>query len=301
MQALETEALGRHRRQTMRENMTSTAEISSGKDVAYENFPVGSWLLPARLRPAIATFYAFARATDDIADSPILPAAEKTERLNGYERALLGGEQYEAAYAEAHAMRRSLAETQTSARHCVDLLAAFKQDATKLRYKNWGELIGYCQLSAAPVGRYLIDLHGGSEDNYMSSDALCVALQILNHLQDVRADYLDLDRVYLPTGWFAEEGSNVTELRAHQSSPAMRRILDRALDGVDELLQTAGAVGIAIVNTRLAMEAEVISAIARKLAVKLRRNDPLGSRVVLNKPQYIYCGVAGVARAMLHR
>ena len=151
------------------------------------------------------------------------------------------------------------------------------------------------------MGRYLIDLHGGSEDNYMSSDALCIALQILNHLQDVRADYLDLDRVYLPTGWFAEEGSNVTELRAHQSSPAVRRILDRALDGVDELLKTAGAVGTAIVNTRLAMEAEVIYAIARKLSAKLRRNDPLGPRVVLGKAQYIYCGIAGVARAVLHR
>ena len=135
----------------------------------------------------------------------------------------------------------------------------------------------------------------------MSSDALCIALQILNHLQDVRADYLDLDRVYLPTAWFAEEGSNVTELRAHKSSPAVRRILDRALDGVDELLAVAGTVGTAIVNTRLAMEAEVIFAIARKLSAKLRRNDPLGPRVVLSKPQYVYCGIAGVARAILHR
>jgi len=285
----------------MRDNLTSTTEISSGKDVAYENFPVGSWLLPARLRPPIATFYAFARATDDIADSPLLSAAEKVERLNGYERALLGGEQLDLEYAKAHAMRRSLAETQTSARHCIDLLTAFKQDATKLRYKNWAELIGYCRLSAAPVGRYLIDLHGGSEDNYHSSDALCVALQILNHLQDVRADYLDLDRVYLPTNWFAEEGSNVTELRARQSSPAVRNILDRALDGVDELLETAGAVGTAIINTRLAMEAEVIYAIARKLSVKLRRDDPLGARVVLSKAQYIGCGITGVARAVLRR
>jgi squalene synthase HpnC len=301
MQALETMGHRGHRPEIMRNNATTAADISSGKDVAYENFPVGSWLLPARLRPPIAIFYAFARATDDVADSPMLSATEKIDRLNGYERALLGGEQDDETYAKAHAMRRSLAETKTSARHCVDLLAAFKQDATKLRYKNWAELIGYCQLSAAPVGRYLIDLHGGAEDNYVSSDALCIALQILNHLQDVRADYLDLDRVYLPTGWFAEEGSNVTELRAHQSSPAMRRILDRALDGVDELLETAGAVGTAIVNTRLAMEAEVIYAIARTLAAKLRRHDPLGPRVVLSRGQYVRCGVAGVARAVFHR
>jgi squalene synthase HpnC len=285
----------------MRANTTSPIDVSSGKDAAYENFPVGSWLLPAHLRPPIATFYAFARATDDIADSPLLSAAEKVERLNGYERALLGGEAHDPTYAKAHAMRRSLASTDTTSRYCVDLLAAFKQDATKLRYKNWGELIGYCQLSAAPVGRYLIDLHGGSEDNYASSDALCSALQILNHLQDAKADYRDLDRVYLPTGWFAEEGSNVTELRAHQSSPEMRRVIDRALDGVDELLVAASTIGTAIINTRLAMEAEVIYAIARKLSAKLRRNDPLGPRVVLNKPQYALCCVAGIARAILHR
>lgn len=300
MAALEMPRRAGHRR-LMRPNTAIQAEISSGKDVAYENFPVGSWLLPAHLRPPIATFYAFARATDDIADSPSLTAAEKVERLNGYERALLGGEQHDDTYAKAHAMRRSLATTQTTSRHCVDLLAAFKQDATKLRYKNWMELIGYCQLSAAPVGRYLIDLHGGSEDGHASSDALCIALQILNHLQDVKADYIDLDRVYLPTGWFAEEGCTVTDLRSHKTSPGLRRVLDRTLDGVDELLIAASVVGTAIVNTRLAMEAEVIYAIAKKLSTKLRRNDPLGPRVILTKPQYVLCCISGIARAMLHR
>ncbi len=287
--------------QPMQDSPTSAVEAPSGKDVAYENFPVGSWLLPGHLRGPIAVFYAFARATDDIADSSKLDAAEKIERLSGFERALLGGEIDNPAYAKAHAMRVSLAATRTSARHCVDLLMAFKQDATKLRYKNWNELIGYCRLSAAPVGRYLIDLHGGSEDNYASSDALCVALQILNHLQDAKADYLDLDRVYLPTAWFAEEGTNVTELRAAQSSPAIRRVLDRALDGVDDLLIAADTVGTAIVNTRLAMEAEAICAIARSLSAKLRRNDPLAERVVLTKPQYIRCCLTGVLRAIWHR
>ena len=285
----------------MQDSPTFAVEAPSGKDVAYENFPVGSWLLPHRLRGPISVFYAFARATDDIADSSELDAANKIERLSGFERALLGGEIDNPAYAKAHAMRAILAATRTSARHCIDLLTAFKQDATKLRYKNWNELIAYCRLSAAPVGRYLIDLHGGSEDDYASSDALCVALQILNHVQDAKADYLDLDRVYMPTAWFAEEGTNVTQLRAAQSSPAIRRVLDRALDGVDELLIAADTVGTAIVNTRLAMEAEAICAIARALSAKLRRNDPLAARVVLTKRQYVTCCFTGVLRAIWHR
>jgi hydroxysqualene synthase len=279
----------------------SPIDVRSGKDVAYENFPVGSWLLPARTRPHVATFYAFARSADDIADTPHLTSAEKVERLNGYERALLGGELDNASYVHAHAMRLSLAATDTTARHCVDLLAAFKQDATKLRYRDWSELIGYCRLSAAPVGRYLLDLHGGASDGYASSDALCIALQILNHLQDVKADYLDLDRVYLPTLWFAAERATVADLRGDASTPGLRRIFDRTLDGVDRLIEIANGLGRSLANRRLAMEAEAIVAIARTLSAKLRHGDPLGPRVVLTKAQYAGCVLAGIGRAIVRR
>ena len=285
----------------MQSTAATRVEIPSGKDVAYENFPVGSWLLPAELRPHIATFYAFARSADDIADSPDLTAGEKIERLDGYERALLGGELDDTAYAKAHAMRLSLAQTNTTSRHCVDLLAAFKQDATKLRYRDWHELIGYCRLSAAPVGRYLLDLHGGASDGYASSDALCIALQILNHLQDAKADYLDLDRVYLPTAWFAAERATITELRGDMTSPQLRKVFDRALDGVDRLIDAATGLGPALANARLAMEAESILSIARRLSRKLRRSDPLGPRVVLSKAQYVRCIAAGIARGLLRR
>jgi squalene synthase HpnC len=285
----------------MHTTAASPVETSSGKDVAYENFPVGSWLLPARTRPHVAIFYAFARSADDIADAPNLTAPEKIERLDGYERALLGGELDNMAYAKAHAMRLSLAATHTSARHCVDLLAAFKQDATKLRYRDWNELIGYCRLSAAPVGRYLLDLHGGASDGYTSSDALCIALQILNHLQDVKADYLDLDRVYFPSLWFVAERATVAELRADAASPRLRRLFDRTLDGVDRLLEIAAGLGKALANRRLAMEAEAIVAIARALSVKLRREDPLGPRVVLSKLQYAGCVAGGIVRGLAHR
>lgn len=285
----------------MQEALVRGVEAPSGKNAAYENFPVGSWLLPARLRPHVATFYAFARSADDIADSNLLEAADKIERLNGYERALLGGEVENPAYAKAHAMRASLAETRTSSRHCVDLLAAFKQDATKLRYRDWADLIAYCRLSAAPVGRYLVDVHGGSADGYISSDALCIALQILNHLQDAKADYLDLDRVYLPTIWFAAERSTVAELRGDSSTPGLRRVFNRALDGVDKLLEVAQALGPSLCNRRLAMEAEAILMIARRLSAKLRVRDPLGPRVKLTKGQYLGCCVSGILSAIARR
>src|SRR3546814_3843453 len=107
---------------------------------------------------------------------------------------------------KATRLRLSLAATGVAAARGTDLIAAFKQDAVKRRYADWGELLGYCRLSANPVGRYLLDLHGEDPAGYAASDALCSALQILNHLQDCQGDYRQLDRVYLPQDRLAAEG-----------------------------------------------------------------------------------------------
>jgi squalene synthase HpnC len=266
----------------------STVEAPSGKDAAYENFPVGSWLLPARLRPHVAVFYAFARAIDDIADSPRLTAEMKISRLEGFARALKGEALDPVGYAKAYAMRETLAATGISEAHCLDLIAAFKQDAFKRRYADWSELIDYCYKSAAPVGRFLIDLHGGCRYGYAAADALCNALQIINHLQDCRDDYLDLDRVYLPQDWLAEAHAAVDDLARHRCTPALRRVFDRALDGVETLLAEARPLPRQLSNRRLAMEAAAIIDIAYALVRRLRCEDPLAARVHLSKLEYAW-------------
>lgn len=272
-------------------------ETPSGKDADYENFPVGSWLLPAALRPHIAKYYAFARAIDDIADNPDLTPEEKIERLDGFEQALLGKNLDDSAYATAHRMRASLSETGISSDHCTDLITAFKQDATKLRYRDWDDLMGYCILSAAPVGRYLLDLNGGSENGYGPSDALCMALQVINHLQDCQDDYMNLDRVYLPEDWMAEAGVSVKDLAQNRSSPGLRRVLDRCLDATGGLLADAKALPGGLKSRRLAMESSAILEIAFLLDRYLRRRDPLGpNRVQLTKAEYIWCCTKGVFR-----
>ena len=272
--------------------------MASGKNEAYENFPVGSWLLPVALRPHIGIFYAFARAADDIADSPDLLPEEKLTRLNGFVAALTGQAGDHQGYEKGLRMRDSLAATGVASRHCVDLLAAFKQDATKTRYRNWQDLIGYCQLSAAPVGRYLLDLHGGSEDGYGPSDALCIALQILNHLQDCQEDYLTLDRVYLPMDILSSHQVIPEALDDNHCSPALRLTIDQCLDGVDDLMQNAALLPDGLRNKRLAMESAIIIAIANTLSRKLRSADPLSQRVKLNKVKYAYCCLAGMWRGL---
>lgn len=275
-------------------------ETPSGKDAAYENFPVGSWLLPRALRPHVAIFYAFARAIDDIADNPALAAAEKIARLEAFERGILC-EPSGRGVAKAEAMRASLAATGVPARHCLDLIAAFKQDAVKSRYADWDDLMAYCFKSAAPVGRYLLDLHGGSRQGYGPSDALCNALQVINHLQDCGDDHRTLDRVYLPQDWLRAERSPVEALAGASLTPSLRRVLERCLDGVDALLAEARRLPAGLASRRLAMEAAVIIDIAVALSAKLRREDPLARRVALSKPAFLGCGVRGIAGAIIRR
>ena len=212
------------------------------KDAAGENFPVGSILLPAALRPHVAAFYTFARAADDIADNPALDSGDKIARLNRMAEAVAGGQADDSAPARVRRMRESLAATGVPARHCLDLLDAFRQDAVKRRYEDWDDLMSSCDRSAAPVGRYLLDLHGEDKALWPAADALCNALQVLNHLQDCGEDYREMDRVYIPEPWLAVEGIGADALAAAAASASLRRVLDRLLDGVDGLLdiRTAG-------------------------------------------------------------
>lgn len=279
----------------------SELERPSGKGAGDENFPVGSWLLPARLRGHIASFYAYARAIDDIADDPHLAPVVKIERLERFARAVTGQDSDDPALRKAHQIRRSLQETGVTHRHCVDLTRAFRQDAVQSRYGGWDDLMAYCNLSAAPVGRYLVELHGQSDAAYPASDALCNALQVLNHLQDCADDYRTLDRVYLPQAWMEETGCGVEDLARDHCTPALRQVLDRCLDATGGLLRLARTLPGRIENLRFAMEAAAIVAIAERLHAELQRRDPLAERVVLSRTQFLRCCAAGVARALAER
>jgi squalene synthase HpnC len=245
-------------------------------------------------------FYAFARAADDIGDSPSLPADEKIRRLDAFEDVLLGRRPPEPGLEKPWRIRQSLAECGVTTDHCRDLLHAFKRDATYLRYKDWDDLrLGYCRLSASPVGRYLLDLHGEDRAGWPYSDALCDALQVLNHLQDCQADYRNLNRVYLPQDWMKANGATVEDLDRPALTPGMRGVIDRCLDATAELMQEARRLPQALKSRHLAMESAVIVAIADKLLLELRARDPIAERVELTKPQFLVCGVKGVARALI--
>ena len=270
-------------------------ETPSGKGAGDENFPVGSWLLPRPLRPHVAAYYAFARAIDDIADNPGLDPDDKIRRLDGFGLALTQGSR-DPAYAKATALRRTLDETGISDRHGLDLISAFKQDAVKPRTADWNDLIDYCLRSAAPVGRFLCDLHGEDKALYPLSDALCNALQVINHLQDCAKDFADLNRVYLPEDWMRAVGVTVNDLTKTAATPGLRHVLDQCLDGTERLLVEARKLPKMMRHKSLAAETAVIVGIANALTKKLRRQDPVAMRVALGPASFASAAVAGLAR-----
>ena len=259
--------------------MSATVETPSGKAARDENFPVGSWLIRAELRPHVHAFYRFAREADDVADNSALSPEEKLRRLDRMGEVLEGARGDDAP--AARAMRDSLIETGVVAQHCHDILRAFRQDATKLRYRDWDDLMSYCRYSASPVGRQVLDLHGESRDAWPSNDALCSALQVLNHLQDCVADHRNLDRVYLPTEVLERFGSSMEDLDLPAASPGLRAALDHLLDRTQELVREARALPPRVVSPGLRRETAVIVNLVERLTQRLRRGDPVAGRVKL--------------------
>ena len=275
--------------------VAAEVETPSGKGAGDENFPVGSWLLPKELRPDVAVYYAFARAIDDIADAPALASADKIARLNGF-AAALNGTISDPVYAKAHAARAMFERRGISKRHGLDLISAFSQDAAVSRYESWADLIRYCDRSASPVGRFLLDLHGEDLALHALSDALCNALQVINHLQDCGRDYALLDRVYLPMEWMDAEGTSAADLALPALTPGMRRVVDRVLAETESLLVDARTLPRALKHGRLAAETAVIVAIADKLTLRLAGRDPLAARVVLGPVTTVGTAISGLIR-----
>lgn len=256
-------------------------EAWSGKGAGDENFPVGSHLIRARLRPAIHAFYRFARNADDIGDHPDMSAAEKIRRLNVME-AVLGGARAEYAPSAA-ALRASLLRSGVDEIHARDLLRAFRQDAVKPRYASTAELLDYCRYSAMPVGRYVLELHGESTASWAPSDALCAVLQILNHLQDGRKDLDNLDRCYLPADLLAEHGAQVEDLWQPAETPGLRAVKLTLLDLCDRMLREADDLPRQVRDRWLRVECAIIVALARRLSARLRVGDPVATRVKLTR------------------
>ncbi len=254
----------------------SAATLASGKGHKDENFPVASFMLKREHRAPVMAFYHFARAADDVADNEQAPAAERLALLGAMRSTLAGTSD---TNAEALALRGVLADYKLSPQHGLDLLTAFEQDCTVNRCATWDALIDYCRVSAMPVGRYVLDVHHEDRSTWAASDALCAALQVINHLQDCGKDYRAIDRVYVPMDMLAAAGADVTELGAAQSSPALRSVIVAMAERTLDLLAQSSVFSAQIRDKRLAVEVAIIQRLAESLTRRLITHDPLSERV----------------------
>ena len=273
-------------------------ELSSGKGHRDENFPVASHLIARRHRAPILAFYKVARLADDIADHPAAPPEEKLARLKAVEASLTGaGREVPAAVQ----LRDTLLERGLSARHILDLLEAFRRDSVKARTADWADLMDYCRYSAAPVGRFVLDVHGESPATWPASDALCAALQVVNHLQDAGKDWRQVGRVYIPADEMAAAGLDAEALGAAVAPPVLRELIASLARRTLGLLDAARPLARQVSDARLALEIGVIHALVVDLAQGLTRRDPLAERVHHRPAEAIGVALRGVARTLVAR
>jgi squalene synthase HpnC len=199
----------------------------------YENFPVASRLVPARLRPHVAAIYAFARGADDIADEPGRTAAERLALLD----------QWAAHLRERPRTHVFEALADTRARFDLplhlfeDLLSAFKQDVQTSRYQTWEQVLDYCRRSANPVGRLVLRLAGvRRSDADAWSDAVCTALQLTNFWQDLAVDW-HRGRLYVPQDVWTAAGADPADLDRGSMTPQWQHALGACAALTDELFR----------------------------------------------------------------
>lgn len=283
----------------MSAHLDTATDARSGKGHKDENFPVASHLIHPKNRGAILAFYDFVRAGDDVADHAELSPERKIELLDRLADALTGKGPSDP---EAEPLKRELSARGLPPTHALELLDAFRLDAVKSRYEDWDDLIAYCRLSAMPVGRFVLDVHG--EDPAVvwgPSDAICAALQIINHLQDCAKDYRRNDRVYLPRETLERHGVSVEALAADKASPALRAVIRELAERTMVLLDEGAVLPDLIDDLRLSLEIAAIHRLAVVLCRGLMERDPLSEKVHHGKAGFALTALGGIAATLARR
>jgi phytoene synthase len=236
----------------------------------YENFPVGSILLPKAVRRHVYAVYAFARAADDFADEGALESAERLRRLDDWRARL------DACLRGAADDPVFIALADTIARHRLppvlfhDLLDAFTLDVKRSRHATFQELLNYSRQSANPIGRLMLLLFGFHDERlHLLSDDICTALQLTNFWQDISVD-LEKDRMYLPQDDLAAFGYSENDLRARRHTPHFIRMMDALADRTQALFDRGKPLCAAIPG-RLGFELRLVWLGGTDILAELRR------------------------------
>jgi squalene synthase HpnC len=247
----------------------------------YENFPVASILVPARLRPAVVAIYRFARAADDLADEGDAPPGERVAALDAFDGELDRIERGETpADPPFPALASAIRGHGLPLPPFHDLVSAFRQDVTVTRYANFDEVLAYCRRSANPVGRLLLALYRAQTPaNFDASDAICTGLQLTNFWQDIAIDW-QKNRVYLPQDDLRRFGVSDDHIAQARVDDGWRALLAFEVARARGLLESGRPLTRAL-PWRVGLEMSVI--ISGGLRI-LDRIDAVGGDVFAHRP-----------------
>ena len=254
----------------------------------YENFPVGSFLIPKNYRKDIAIVYWFARTADDLADEGNAAPEKRLDELNKFENEYqksLRGKSDNLYFIQ---LAKTITEKKLSITHFTDLLSAFKQDVVKKSYNNFDEVLNYCQRSANPVGRILLELFKVDNDAAGNcSDKVCTALQLTNFYQDTVLD-IGKGRNYYPRDEMETFGVIKKMFELKENNPNIKALLKHNVERT-QVLFDEGKNLLNYLNGRFKMEIKWTIAGGEKILNKIRKNDydVFTTRPKLNKIDFI--------------
>ena len=247
----------------------------------YENFPVASRLVPARLRPAVIAVYRFARCADDLADEGDAAPGARLAALEVFSRALDAIERGETpALAPFPALAAAIRTHRLPMAPFHDLLSAFSQDVTTTRYPTFDDLADYCRRSANPVGRLMLALYGvESRANERASDSICTGLQLANFWQDVAIDW-EKGRVYVPLEDLRRFGVDESQIASGRADAGWRALMAFETARARACLD-AGRPLLRELPWRLRLEIGAVIAGGRRI---LARIDGVGGDIFRRRP-----------------
>ncbi len=268
---------------------------AAGRHLAEDHMPMAAHLLPAATRTQVLSFFRFVSTAEEIADSHALSTEEKLARLDRLDNGLNG--RALAAEAANH-LRKAVEGDFALLGYAGQMLQAFRRDAVFGQCSTWADLLAYCRFAAVPIGRFLLTIHAEPPEAFAGADSLCMALQILHHIQACGREYRTLGRIHLPADRLMQAGIARDVLAGDRTPAELRQVLDEVLDSVDDLIDQARSVPDQLYGWRFRLATAAALTLAQRLSQRLRHADPLAAAVRPNMADMIRAGWAGLRQCV---
>ncbi len=262
-------------------NFSAETELINLAKTHYENFPVGSFLIPSRYRKPIHLIYTFARVADDIADEGNAPESVRLQKLDEWENLLseaVAGKSSDRFFRE---LADAIQQWNLSVQLLSDLLIAFRMDVLATRYKTFDDVLKYCSYSANPIGRLLLHIfNSASNENVELSDSICTALQLANFWQDISVD-IHKNRFYICTDEAEKFSVSEEDFRLQRKKEECLKLLQFQIERTRALFEQ-GKPLVHLVNKNFQFELKMIWQGGVRI---LEKTILLGESVLYTRPR----------------